>query len=269
MDLEVGGELAGLSPGTTRYLTRDDLLSLPQSTYTVTDDANFTGPTQVSGVSLEDLTRHLGAAPEVEMAVAICDDEYRANYPRAYINAHHPLLVLKINGQPPSNWPKDAEGHGQDMGPFMISHPQFTPSFRILAHADEGQIPWGVVRLEFRDEKTVYGAIAPRGPRASSDQVQAGYRIAQQNCFRCHNMGPEGGTKSRHPWLVLSAWAAASPEYFTAYVREPRSKNARAEMPGNPGYDEETTAALTAYFHTFQVPQEPDPQQPAVPREKP
>jgi mono/diheme cytochrome c family protein len=250
-DLEVGGDLAGLSPGTTRYITRDTLLALPQVTYTVTDDANFARPTQVSGVLLDELARRLAVAPQSDLVVAVCDDLYRANYPTAYVAAHHPLLVLRINGQPPSGWPKDAEGHGLDMGPYMISHPKFTPSFKILAHSDTAQIPWGVVRLEFRDEKIVFGAIAPRGPQSGEPTVQAGYRIAQQNCFRCHNMGAEGGQKAAHPWLVLSAWATASPEYFAAYVRNPQAKNSHAEMPGNPGYDDATMAALRAYFQTF------------------
>jgi mono/diheme cytochrome c family protein len=256
-DLEVGGELAGLPPGTNRYITRDTLLALPQVTYTVADDTNFTGPTQLSGVLLEELTRHLAAAPQSNLVVAVCDDLYRANYPSAYIAAHHPLLVLKINGQPPSGWPKDAEGHGLDMGPYMISHPKFMPSFRILAHSDEPQIPWGVVRLEFRNEKIVFGAIAPRGPHAGEPAVQAGYRIAQQNCFRCHNMGAEGGQKAAHPWLVLSAWAIASSEYFAAYVRNPQAKNPHAQMPGNPGYDDATVAALRSYFQTFSPQEKP------------
>src|SRR5882724_7946176 len=123
LDLELGGEITGIAPGTTRYVTRDDLLALPQVTYTVADDSNFKGATQVSGVSLEELTRHLGAAPLSEMVVAICNDQYRAHYPRAYVAAHHPLLVLNINGKPPSGWPKATEGHEIDMGPFLISHP--------------------------------------------------------------------------------------------------------------------------------------------------
>jgi hypothetical protein len=65
-DLEVGGDLAGLPHGATRYITRDDLLALPQVTYTVTDDSNFTGPTKISGVQLEELTRSLGAGPRNE-----------------------------------------------------------------------------------------------------------------------------------------------------------------------------------------------------------
>jgi len=257
MDLEVGGELAGLPSGATRYVTRDDLLALPQVTYTVTDDSNFAGPTDVSGVPLEDLIRYLGASPTADLVVAICDDEYRANYPRAYLARHHPLLVLEVNGKPPAGWPKDSGGHGFDMGPYMISHPKFTSSFRILAHTDEPQIPWGVVRLEFRDEKAVFGAIAPRGPRTNDPAVQAGYKITQQNCFRCHNRGAEGGQKSKVSWTVLSALAAKSPEFFASYVRNPRAQNPNAQMPGNPGYDEATIRALAAYFETFSQPEKP------------
>jgi mono/diheme cytochrome c family protein len=249
-DLELGGNLAGLPPGTARYITREHLLSLPQETYTVTGDPNFSGPTRITGVSLEELLR-LQAAKGSDLIVAISDDQYESHYPRAYLAAHHPLLVLTIDGRPPSGWPKGLEGHGSGMGPYMISHPDFTPSFRVLSHHDEAQIPWGVVRIEFRDEKAAFGSIAPRGPNASDPEVQSGYRIAQQNCFRCHNMGDEGGQKAGHPWLVLSAWATASPEYFNAYVRDPRGLNPRAQMPGNPGYDDATLRALTGYFRTF------------------
>ena len=250
-DLEIAGDLEGLSGGSTRYLSREELLTLPQVTYTVTDDSNFKGSTEISGVPLEDLMRALARTPDADLAIAVCDDQYHAHYPRTYLATHHPLLVLKVNGQPPERWPKDSEGHGQAMGPYMISHRQFTPSFKILAHQDEPQIPWGIVRLEFRNEETVFGAIAARGPNASDSAVQAGFRIAQQNCFRCHNMGDVGGGKAHRPWLVLSALATSSPERFVAYVRNPKSKNPNARMPPNPGYDHDTLQALTAYFQTF------------------
>ena len=250
-DLELGGDLAGLPPGTTRYVTRDQLLSVPQRTYTVTGDLNFAGPTQISGVPLEQLFGFLDATQDSDLIVAVSSDQYHAHYPRSYMKAHHPLLALTINGKPPSGWPKDPEGHGNDLGPYLISHPNFTPSFRVLSHDDEAQIPWGVVRIEFRNERTVFGSIAPRGPNASDAAVQSGYRIAQQNCFRCHNMGPNGGRKAGRPWAVLSALAAASPDYFTAYVRDPLSKNLDAEMPGNSGYDDATLHAVADYFRTF------------------
>jgi mono/diheme cytochrome c family protein len=251
LDLEVAGDLTGLPGGSVRYLTREDLLRLPQISYTVSDDANFSGPTKISGVSLEELRQKLAASPNTDMVAAICVDRYRASYPRDYISAHHPLLVLLINGQPPERWPRDSAAHGADMAPYVISHHKFTPSFKILSHSDEPQIPWGVVRLEFRDEKAFLTAIAPQGPQAQEPAVQAGYKIAQQNCFRCHNMGDEGGQKSGRPWAVLATWAQASPDYFAAYIRDPQSKNPKAEMPAFPTYDDATIAALNAYFRTF------------------
>jgi mono/diheme cytochrome c family protein len=250
-DLELGGDLTGLPPGATRYVTRDELLTLPQESYTVTGDPNFAGPTQISGVPLELLFRFLGAAQDSDLIVAASSDQYHAHYPRAYMEAHHPILVLTINGKPPSGWPKNPKDHVSDMGSYLISHPSFTPSFRVLSHDDEAQIPWGVVRIEFRSGIAIFGSIAPRGLNASDPGVQSGYRIAQQNCFRCHNMGPNGGLKAGRPWPVLSALAIASPDYFTAYVLDPQSRNSHAEMPNNPGYDGATLRALADYFRTF------------------
>jgi len=254
LDLEIAGDLAGLPPGSIRYLTREDLLTLPQLTYTVSDDANLTAPTRIGGVSLEELRSKLAASPECDMVVAICVDRYRASYPRDYLSAHHPLLVLLIDGHPPDRWPKDSKGLNLDMGPYMISHPKFTPSFKILSHADEPQIPWGVIRLEFRDQQALLGAIAPQGPRAQDAPVQVGYKIAQQNCFRCHHLRDAGGQKSGRPWTVLATWAKASPDYFRDYIRDPKSKNPKADMPGFPAYDDATIAALNAYFRTFVEP---------------
>jgi mono/diheme cytochrome c family protein len=250
-DLEVSGALAGLPPESTRYITHEELLALPQVNFTVMDDTNFTGPAKIRGVRLEDLARRLGTSPAADMVVAICDDAYRANYPHAYLVAHHPVLVLEVNGKPPTGWPKDSQEHTFDMGPYMISHPKFTPGYKILSHVEEAQIPWGVVRIEFREEKTVFGAIVPRGSHAQDREVQNGFRIAEQNCFRCHNAGREGGQKSGLSWESLSAFAATSPKDFAAYIRAPLAKNPRAQMPGNPQYDDATLAALTAYFRTF------------------
>lgn len=250
-DLEVGGELAGLPAGTSRFLTREDLLALPQVEFAVAGDTNFTGSPTISGVRLEDLAKQIAGKPESAVVVAICDDKYRANYPRAYLAAHHPVLVLNVNGKPPAGWPKDSQEHKYDMGPYMISHAKFVPAFKILAHEDEAQIPWGVVRLEFRNEKTLFGSIAPRGPHAADAAVQAGFRIAQQNCFKCHNSGREGGQKLGFSWSDLTALATASPEVFGGYVRNPVSKNVQAQMPGNPSYDDATIGTLTAYFQTF------------------
>lgn len=256
-DLEISGELAGVPPGSTRYVTRDELLAVPRVSFASSDDANFAGAVQISGVALTELAKQLGAAPEADMVVAICRDAYLAPYPPAYLAAHHPVLVLTVNGRPPENWPKTAEDHTSDMGPYAISNPEFTPSFKVLAHSDEAQIPWGVVKIEFRKEKEILRAIAPQGPHANLRAVQDGFQIAAQNCLRCHNAGDEGGRKSGISWEAIAAIAASSPQRFAAYVRAPLDQNAAAQMPGNPQYDEATLSALSLYFQTFASPPKP------------
>lgn len=254
-DLAISGDIPGLPAGGILYLSREDLLTLHLVRYTVTDDPNFAGPTEITGVLLEELASALDRDAASDLVVAECDDHYHAHYTSSYLADRHPVLVLTVNGQPPERWPKDAEGQGQSMGPYMISHRNFDSILPGSAH-QEPQIPWGVVGLEFRNERDFYSKIAP--PReASATSVQDGYRIAQQNCLRCHNRGDVGGTKAGHPWLVLSAWAAASPSFFASYVRDPKSRNPRAEMPANPDYDPATLQKLIAYFRTFQMPEKP------------
>jgi mono/diheme cytochrome c family protein len=251
LDLEVGGEISGAPAGSARYLTRADLLALPQTSSYVTDDPNFAKPVRIEGVLLEELVRRIAVEGDSALVVAICNDRYRAHYPREYRAAHHPVLVLTSNGMGPEDWPKNSEDPAIGIGPFLISHAKFAPTFRVLSHADEAQIPWGVIRVDFRNEKAVFGAIAPRGPHSNEEGVKAGYRIAEQNCFRCHNLGDDGGQKAARPWEVIAAWASTSPQRFASYVRSPQAVNRKAEMPGFAEYDEATIKALRAYFATF------------------
>jgi mono/diheme cytochrome c family protein len=255
LDLEVAGDLSGLPLAAAGFVSREDLLRLPQVTYVVSDDSNFKGSTEVRGVSLDVLARAISSDGDKSMVVAVCDDLYRAHYPQAYIQAHHPLLVLEINGRPPADWPKSKDGSGASLGPYLISQPPFTPSFKILSHQDEPQIPWGVLRLEFRNEQTLLSDVAPRGATAENPTVQAGYRIAQQNCWRCHGPETEGPQKGKLTWGGIALFAATSPVNFANYVRNPQKLSKLAEMPGNPNYDDATMRALIAYFRFF-FPQE-------------
>jgi mono/diheme cytochrome c family protein len=248
LDLELGGDLVGLAPGAKRYVSRQDLLALPQVSFTVTGDLNFDGATGVRGVELELLAKAFAAEGEKALVVATCVDLFRAHYQRTYVQAHRPLLVLEINGRGPDAWPKSKEA--LPMGPYVISHPHFTPSFKTLAQEDEAQIPWGVIRLEFRNEKKLLDSIAPVGPTSGEPAVQAGYRIAQQLCLHCHSMGTEP-LKGKWTWAAIGMMAASAPSQFAAYVRNPRGKAQYAEMPAYPNYDDATLQALTSYFRTF------------------
>ncbi len=246
-DLEVGGELAGLPPGTTRYVRYSDLLRLPQETYAVMDDTNFHGQTEISGVSLSTLATLLGQS--ADMIVAICYDRYRTNYPRDYLAVHHPILVLRINGELRERWP-NAEGGGS-LGPYLISHPYFKPAFKILSHQDEPQIPYGVTRIEFRRESQVFGAIRPRGKWPADSQVEQGFVIARQDCFRCHSMGSQGGTMAHRSWRQLAMIANSDGARFRQIIHAPGSVTQGAKMPPHGDYDDATLDALTAYFKTF------------------
>ena len=246
-DLELAGEIAGVPAGDTRFASYQDLLRLPQETYSISDDSNFHGKTDISGVALSTLAETFSKS--ADMVVAICYDHYRANYPKDYLAAHHPILVLRMNGQDRDHWPNATSG--DSMAPYVISHPEFKPSFKLLSHEDEPQIPYGVVRIEFRKEAEVFGAILPRGKWATDSPVGMGYVIARQDCFRCHNMGAEGGTMAGRSWPQLAEIASKEQLRFRAIIRNPLAVTPGAKMPPQPGYDDATLDALTAYFRTF------------------
>jgi cytochrome c1 len=165
------------------------------------------------------------------------------------VAAHHPLLVLRINGQLRDHWPKSE--YGGSLGPYMISHPFFKPAFKVLSHEDEPQIPFGVTRIELRRESRVFGAIRPPGDWAEGSAVAQGYTIARQDCFRCHNMGAEGGTMAGRSWMQLAKGAQEDGNRFRQTIRDPASVTPGAKMPGHTDYDDATLDALTAYFRTF------------------
>jgi mono/diheme cytochrome c family protein len=248
-DLEIGGSLQGVPQGETRFVSYTSLLSLPQETYTVSDDPNFGQTVQISGVSLAKLPSWLGAQVGATMVIALCNDKYAAHYPASYVTAHHPLLVLKVNGLTPDHWPLGVDR--LPMGPYMVSHPSFKPSFRLLSHDDETQVPWGVVRLDLRNEQAVYAPIEPPTAAAANPVVQQGYTIARQNCFRCHSRSGEGGQKSTFLWRDLAHEAVTNPARFNAYTRNPKQLNPQSQMAASPQYDDATLAALRQYFSSF------------------
>jgi hypothetical protein len=233
--------------GTGQFISYQELLRLPQVSFTTSGDDNFPEPVRITGVRLEELRRLLD--PKDDMVVAICKDGYHSPFPVEYIAAHHPVLVLTVNGKTQDGWPKTHGG--VELGPYVIANPAFTPSFQVLSHLDEAQIPFQVVQLEFRDKHEVLGAIAPHGEFAPGSPVMDGYQIAQQNCFRCHNQGAEGGQMAHIPWPVVGALAKSSPDFFAKYVRNPKALNPKSKMAASPQYDDQTMAALDAYFSTF------------------
>jgi mono/diheme cytochrome c family protein len=252
-DLEIAGMAEGIAPGTVRYISYERLLKLPQTTVTITGDDNFRELPQqkltVTGVYLDVLESSLGVLPDSNLLIALCSDGYRATYPRDYVKTHRPILALKIDGLPVEDWV--AQTHNDDPGTYFITHEDFTPSFSVLSFSEIPKIPAKITRLEFATTQQVYGAIAPRSKDAPNPQVIEGFRIAQQHCYRCHNMGGYGGTKAGRSWQTLGNYAASSPSTFQSYLRNPQSINPKSAMSPSPQLDESTAKALQTYFQTF------------------
>ncbi len=248
-DLAVSGDVPGVATGTTGYLSLAELRKLPHVSATVTDDSNFTAPAHIEGVSLDDLLAALHIPGKNTMIAAICDDQYEAHYAADYRAAHHPILVYSLNGKPLATSARTADGGVY--GPYLISHAVFKPRYSILSHPEEAQIPNGLLEVRFLNEDKVLAAIKPQGSFAENSPEVQGYRIAREDCFRCHNQGEYGGHKASRTWQRLAKLASEQPDFFSAYIRDPKSQYALAQMPGEPNDDDATIKALTAYFATF------------------
>jgi mono/diheme cytochrome c family protein len=252
-DLEITGMVANIAPDEVRYISYESLLDLPQVTINIVGDGNFDQiPNEnliVTGVYLDVLQQRIGPLPSSDLITALCSDGYHSIYTRDYVRTHRPILALKIDGLPVDAWV--AQTHKQDPGTYFITYENFTPSFSILSYKELPQIPASITRLHFDSSQRVFSSIAPRGNDASNPQVLAGFHIAQQHCYRCHNMDNYGGTKARKTWQTLGDYAAKSPSAFESYLRNPKSINPRSEMTPNSQFDDATAQALQAYFQTF------------------
>jgi mono/diheme cytochrome c family protein len=244
-DLEIAGDVPGVAAGATRFVSYAELSRLPQVSYTVRNDDNFSGRVRLSGVSMDVLLAALGMNGRNELIAAVSGDGYEGHYTTAYRAAHHPFLVLRIGGREPAQWKPGPDG--EKYTPYVISNPDFKPAFHVQAHEDLAQIPYGVTELKLYPEKATLAALEPHGGGAAAME---GYRIAVQNCLRCHRAGTIGGTKSPFGWPQMGLVAKGKPVAFGRYVVRPQAVNPEAEMPPNPEYSAATIAALTAYFRS-------------------
>ncbi|QHN02984.1 hypothetical protein FTO74_06075 [Granulicella sp. WH15] len=240
-------EITGLPPQSSRYVGYAELTALPQVTAEINAGPDFGGLTmQVTGVDLDRLAAALGVPASADLIDALCTDRYRSYFPAEYRARHHPLLVLKVDGQRMAEWAEHT--HQYDPGPYFIEYDNFVPAFHVLSHADEEQQPTNVMRLNFGSAVKEFAVLKPHESHAPDSPVGQGFVIAKQNCLRCHFSGEVGGTKSGVNWSVLSRLAREQPAFFAQYVSSPAAVAPQAHMPGNPQYDEVTLEALTGYF---------------------
>jgi hypothetical protein len=252
-DLAVNWPAVGSAPAVHGFISYKALLVMPQVAATVISDENFeamkVASVRITGVRLSDLTKALNVPAGEDMLLARCLDGYVGQYPAEYVAAHQPILVLTVNGKTAAEWGRSTGNI--DTGPYMISYADFLPAWHVLKHEDKPQVPINVLELEYRTQKDVFGPITPPARFDAHSPEVAGFAIAKQNCLRCHNAGPYGGIKAGWSWETLAMVAKTDPVTFKKYVHEPTGVNAKSKMPGNPQYDDETLAAVAAYFQSL------------------
>jgi len=246
-DLEIRGKLAGVPAGESRFVRWSELRSLPTSTLTMPRAFGLDAP-QLTILFLSDLWIALPHSSTADTLLAVCQDGYASVYPRDFITAYRPFLVLEINGLGPADWPPPGVKH--DFGPYVISiATEVVPAVAQLLDGAHKR-PWGAVTLELATFAERF-ADAYRGKWAElSPQAVTGRVLWINSCASCHR-GPGqmfGGTKSDRPFEALAALAIRDAGYFRQYVRDPKSKMPGAAMEPHPHYTDEQLAALIAFI---------------------
>lgn len=253
-DLEISGKVQGIRPGESRFVAREYLLGLPQVDSFIEHSEVLAGRSEpgipVRGVYLDVLANSLGASSEASSVAAICADGYTSIFPEKYIQQHRPIFVLTIEGLTPHEWA--VRHHSFDAGPYFVGYQHFVPSFQVLSHSDRPAEPDGMTKIVFESEEQLYAGIVPGGSAGVPQmELEKGYLIARQNCYRCHNAGTNGGTKASVSWKQIGAVAKKEPQRFKKWVSDPQSIDRKSKMPPNKDYDQPTLSVLQRYFASF------------------
>ncbi len=247
-DLALTGRLAGVPAGETRFVRWADLRALPSARLSA-KGTFMPGARDVTVVFLSDLWSALPRTAGADVLLATCTDGYASVYRAELMAEHRPYLILEVNGLPPGQWPAAAMNLHMDPGSYAIwVSTSVAPAVTGLLDAGHKR-PLGVTTLEVasfadRFQGSYHGRWEHLSPRAV-----AGREIWINSCASCH-LGPGetfGGSKSDRIFDVLAFHARDRPEFFTQYVRAPKSVRPDAKMEAHAHYTDVQMAALVAF----------------------
>jgi mono/diheme cytochrome c family protein len=245
LDLEIITLDSQGNPTKSVYYSYDQLLTLPAVTVKTDHDPYTNSPAIYSGIYISDLFEAFGADASFDVIGANCSDGGKQYYDRDYVAKHRPILLLKLDGKPPSDWPSTE--HGSWLGPYCIVHESFSPAETVYGYSEEPRLAPAVVSLELTGFSQSLGRFRPKESRVDPE-VAKGEKIAVGGCISCHRCGNAGGHRAGSSWEVLTERAVASKDYFRKYVTDPHSMNPTSGMPPHPTFDDNTFKALEAYF---------------------
>lgn len=233
---------------TNRVVAYADLLQRAKMTVRAEKDLELGRAAEFQGVPLSELPRVLGAAPDADVMLMRAADNYFSFFTRDYIERHSPFLAVRIDGLPPSQWPKTS--YGAALGPYLVAHEKFDGAELLVGLKEPAKFPYAVVSVEFARAADTVDRLKVSGA-ATNASLRVGQTLALTACISCHHAGDFGGTLAQRPWMILSTWAKADPSYFRRYVRDPKSVNPNSKMGGFKDWPDEAIESVRRYFAAY------------------
>ena len=145
----------------TVYYSYDQLLTLPTVTVKTERDPNTNTPATYTGVYISDLFEAFGADASFDVIGANSVGYYNKQYyDRDYLARHRPILLLKLDGKPPADWPTTE--HESWLGPYCVVHESFSPAETIYGYVEQPRSVCKVVSLELTSFTQSLGRLTPK-----------------------------------------------------------------------------------------------------------
>lgn len=247
-DLEIVAAWKDDSPPQARFLSRDQLESLPVVRFTKALDVGVSKDPAV-GVLLTDLLAALPLSTQPDFVLADCTDKYQGNFTTRVMEHNQPVLVTHVGDTPLDQWAAEQENPG--WGPYLID---------IL---DENNLtdpvhkkPWGVTTLRLTQIHRLVETLKTQAPSTAGDWDlhHPGFRLFLANCASCHASadGAVGGAVSNRTLPILATFAKYNPDYFFKMLKDPVGTNPLAEqMPPTPHYSQQQFQQIRDWLALF------------------
>ena len=259
LDLELGGELAGLPAGATRYITREDLLALPQVNQTVSDDPNLAGPGRSQASRWKNSPNDWPPRRSRTLVVAVCADRYLPTIraptsPRIIRCSSSRSMASHRNAGP-----RRPKATGCDMGPYMISHPKIHTQLQnpLARRRAANSLGRRAARISRRKSRLRCDCPARPASPGATRRLKPATASPNKIVSAATTWAPKAARKQAVHGSCCPHGPRLRPNISPPTCAIPKSKNPTRKCPANPAYDDATLQRLTAYFQTFSAPEKP------------
>ena len=187
--------------------------------------------------------------PEADSLMAYCRDGYVSYYPKAFLEAYRPFLVLDLAATPRGDLRLSG---GPDLGPYYITFSARVERGSAALPDPDNKRPFGVERLVFGDRETLVGPLFEEPVSELAPAAERGRELWTHNCMSCHAWGTKGGGPGGHlsnrTAPVVAIHAKHNDAYFHDYVRDPSTFIPGVKMPKHPHYTDAQIDAIQSFI---------------------